>query len=407
MSRKTRKLIWSAPLVATLAIVGALALFMTLAPNGAVAQQQEEVPGMPTNPQTRALDQETIELQWDAPSDEAGGVPDGYRIDYSEAGLVWYSLVANHALTKYVDNEDLEASETRQYRIFAFNSSGTSRMLGPVSATTTASVKPEAPTALVVTQGTPGNAPDTDEDNDLHVDKEHLILEWTAPVDPMGAPVTAYRVQVSKNGNSSSFFDLEELKVKDAGCSDRVCTYTHKELLESTERWYRIYATNSVGEGSASEVRSGTTAEGTMPTRPTSLRVGLNPAGKMWLYWDQPAETLNNNGAYDPHGAPITGYYIQGGPVGVNAGPADPFLGPPNANNDGFEALTDQDPDVDEVFYVAATPMCLLPRPCSKNSLDLQAWPPRHTQTQPCGHTGVSGYGCQSGCRKCRARWQD
>ena len=36
MSRKTRKLIWSVPLVATLAIVGALAMFMTaLAPNDA------------------------------------------------------------------------------------------------------------------------------------------------------------------------------------------------------------------------------------------------------------------------------------------------------------------------------------------------------------------------------------
>ena len=367
MSRKTRNLIWSVPLVATLAIVGALALFMTLPPNGAAAQQQEEVPGMPTNPQTRALDQETIELQWDAPSDEAGGVPDGYRIDYSEDGLVWYSLAPNHALTKYVDNADLEADETRQYRIFAFNSSGTSRMLGPVSETTTPSVKPEAPTALVVTQGTP----DQDDDqagNDAHVDNEHLILTWTAPVDPKGAPVTSYRVQVSKNGNSSSFFDLKELKVKDAGCLDRVCTYTHKELLESTQRWYRIYATNSVGEGPASEVRSGTTAEGIIPTAPTNLRLGLNPAGKMWLYWDQPVETDNNNGAHDPHGAPVTGYYIQGGPVAPSAdiNTTDPFRGP-NAADTGLDPLADQDPDVDEVFYVAAnTDVPLTPSVLSK-----------------------------------------
>ena len=310
-------------------------------------------PGMPTNPQTRALDQETIELQWDAPSDEAGGVPDGYRIDSSEDGLVWYSLAPNHALTKYVDNADLEADETRQYRIFAFNSSGTSRMLGPVSATTTASVKPEAPTALVVTQGTPEDDVLGNADNDAHVDQEHLILTWTAPVDPKGAPVTSYRVQVSKNGNSSSFFDLKELKVKDAGCLDRVCTYTHKELLESTQRWYQIYATNSVGEGPASEVRSGTTAEGIIPTLPTNLRLGLNPAGKMWLYWDQPVETENNNGAYDPHGAPVTGYYIQGGPVGATANETAPFQRVDDAGT-ALEPLPNQDPSVDEVFYVAA-----------------------------------------------------
>ena len=33
MSRKTRKLIWSAPLVAALAVIGALALFVTLGPS--------------------------------------------------------------------------------------------------------------------------------------------------------------------------------------------------------------------------------------------------------------------------------------------------------------------------------------------------------------------------------------
>ena len=130
MSRKTRKLIWSVPLVATLAIVGALALFMALQPNQAAAQTEEEVPGAPTNAQTRALDQTTIELKWDAPSNDAGGVPDGYRIDYSADGIVWYSLVPNQSGTKYVDNKDLEASETRHYRVFAFNTGGTSRMLG-------------------------------------------------------------------------------------------------------------------------------------------------------------------------------------------------------------------------------------------------------------------------------------
>ena len=35
MSRKTRKLIWSAPLVAVLAVVGALAMFAALSPGGA------------------------------------------------------------------------------------------------------------------------------------------------------------------------------------------------------------------------------------------------------------------------------------------------------------------------------------------------------------------------------------
>ena len=44
MSRKTRKLIWSAPLVAVLAVAGALALFVALAP-GAAQAEHEELPG--------------------------------------------------------------------------------------------------------------------------------------------------------------------------------------------------------------------------------------------------------------------------------------------------------------------------------------------------------------------------
>ena len=39
MSRKTRKLMWSVPLVAAVAVIGALAAFVMLAPNGALAHE--------------------------------------------------------------------------------------------------------------------------------------------------------------------------------------------------------------------------------------------------------------------------------------------------------------------------------------------------------------------------------
>ena len=39
MSRKTRKLIWSAPLVAVLAVAGALAIFVALSPQEAAAHE--------------------------------------------------------------------------------------------------------------------------------------------------------------------------------------------------------------------------------------------------------------------------------------------------------------------------------------------------------------------------------
>ena len=97
MSRKTRKLIWSAPLVAVLAVVGALAIFMAQAPNEASAQQME-LPGMVQNVQVMAyadgVPEEQLELTWSAPTD--GGSVDSYRIDISMDGDRWMSHVPNH-----------------------------------------------------------------------------------------------------------------------------------------------------------------------------------------------------------------------------------------------------------------------------------------------------------------------
>ena len=384
MSRKTRKLIWSVPLVATLAMVGALALFITLAPNDASAQQGEEAPGMPTELMLRALDQVTIELTWKVPSDDTGGSPDGYRIDYSADGLIWYSLAPNHSALKYVDNKDLEASEERHYRIFAFNTGGSSRLLGPMSTMTTASTKPEAPTALVVNPGVDTTGADAIGD----ANEEHLVVSWDPPVDPPGAPVTTFRLQVSKN-SSSGFFDLkgaEELKAKDVCEGDgasRVCTHTNVDLFENNEQWYRVYASNSIGESPASEIRGDKTDEGTEPTMPLNLRAALSTAGKMVLYWDRPAETTPlNTGKYDPPGAPITGYFIQGGPVGVDSpGGAVPFVQPNGNDLEGTADTDPQAPSINQVVrYTAGTDVPLVDS--IRGQLDNFAGAPNGTATQ-------------------------
>ena len=270
MSRKTRKLIWSAPLVAAIAVVGALALFMALQPNQAAAQTEEEVPGTPTNLTATALDPTSIELSWDPPTD--GGTPDGYRIDYSEDGMVWYSLEPSYDSTVYTDDSGLMAKQMRYYRVFAYNSSGHGRVLGPASEETEQST-----------------VPDAIDDLDLEATVEMITLTWTAPDEPEGAPVKTYRIQESKNGRSYSNLEMEPKKVSDV-CDGDTCTYEHKDLLESTKRWYRVYAANSVGESSASNAPSEETSAGRIPTMPENLRAGVNPAGSIWLYWDPPVD---------------------------------------------------------------------------------------------------------------------
>ena len=262
MSRKTRKLIWSAPLVAVLAVAGALALFIALAPNEAAAQA-EEVPGMPLNLTVTALSPTSIELSWDPPSD--GGTPDGYRIDHSADGLVWYSLESSYGSTVYTDDDGLKAQQKRYYRVFAFNSSGHGRVLGPVDTVTLQSTVPDAVDDLEPTSA--GTA----------VPQEQIKLTWTAPENPEGAPVTMYRIKSSKNG--TSFSNLKTDKASEF-CDGDTCTYTQEDLLESTKLWYRVYATNSVGESKSSNTSSASTAAGSGTSSAGEHPRGFEPGGQ-------------------------------------------------------------------------------------------------------------------------------
>ena len=301
MSRKTRNLIWAAPLVAAIAVVGALALFMTLTPNDASAQTSSMVPGIPGNLVATGDSPTSIDLTWDAPTD--GDTPDGYRLDYSEDGNVWFSLAANHTSTAYT-HSGLKERQTIHYRVFAYNTIGTSGVSQIAMATTEMSMPPDAPEDFAAANNT-GTTDD---------DRTEIVLMWDAPDNPDGAPVTKYTIQVSSNGRSYGL--LKDVSPKDAGCATGTsCTYTHKKLLENTQRWYRVYAINSVGTSSASLPDNGMTAAGETPNPPEGLRAGLSRSGRMVLYWDAPADTTITSERHEPAGAPITGYYVQGGPV--------------------------------------------------------------------------------------------
>ena len=180
MSRKTRKLIWSAPLVAVFAVAGALAVFIALTPNSALAQA-EEVPGTPTNLAGQALGSDSIELTWDAPAAGTGGIPDGYRIDFSDDGDVWYSLEPNHNSTVFTDDVGLSAVQTRHYRVFAFNSGGSSAALYGMPVVTDKSVKADAPTSLDAVYPTNDGLVDGTADTGTEV-QTHIKLRWTAPI---------------------------------------------------------------------------------------------------------------------------------------------------------------------------------------------------------------------------------
>ena len=310
MSRKTKKLMWSVPIVAAFAVVGALAAFIALMPNQAQAQAIER-PGMPTDADVKVLGPASLELTWEAPT--TGGAPTGYRIDYSEDGDTWYSLDPDHDSPAYNDAMGLTAVEKRYYRIFAINSAGSSKALQTMG-TTAKSEKAAAPTGLTATAAAAPNA------------QTQIDLAWTAPSNPVGAPVKMYKIRVSTNGRS--FTTLTEKSPKDAMCDESTsCAYSHKKLTESQQLWYRVIAINYPNGEDASPVESDAanagpamTEVGALPSAPLMLRAGVDPNGNMWLYWDKPDTSAT--GTPLP-GAPVEYYYIYGSRANSAADPAE------------------------------------------------------------------------------------
>ena len=313
MSRKTRKLIWSVPLIAAVAVIGALALFLTLEPNGAAAQANVEIPpGQPVGLTAEAYDegteQEEILLDWSEPTD--GGSARSYRIDISDnGGYTWVALESDFRGTSYT-HDGLMANETHHYRVFALNQHGISVVSDVVSGTTADSWVPERPTDLTAEVGGSGLIADTDSDLEI-------TLEWDDPVDPDGAPVKSYEVQYSVDGN---VWDPVP-EVKKSGDKHTMLTEDLDTLEAGVGYQYRVRAKNSVGNSGWSSSANAETAPGAIPDQPdtSDFTPGVAPVElNTWLFWEPPE---------DPKGDAITGYEVVGRPIRV-AGPRL-FGGPP------------------------------------------------------------------------------
>lgn len=232
MSRKTRKLIWSAPLVAVLAVVGALAIFAALAPDG--AQAHEAAMHGPPGPVTgltamtatgsdangEVAGRTQIDLTWMMPAEGMGGPAAGYRIDYSDNTRVWYNLMpmvsdasadmdcdadAAEGMRCFTDM-DLTPGTTRHYRVFAMNDFGAS----PVS------VEPTYDTATTMGYANPtavlGLSASTH-----YVDQ--IVLDWQRPTDTGGADIVLYCLAV---GTSETDIPDPTAAANAATCRDAI-----------------------------------------------------------------------------------------------------------------------------------------------------------------------------------------
>ena len=245
-------------------------------------------PGAPRSLTAEADGPTAIDLDWLAPTADGGARITAYRIEVSEnGGTSWSDLVARTAdtVTAYRDT-DVDAGETRHYRVSAINFNGR----GPVSNVadaTTQHVLPSAPRRLTArARGTSA-----------------IELSWSAPSTRGSSPITGYRIERSPTGDEGSW----RARVADTGSTST--TYTHRELSAGTTRHYRVRAITRAGHSEWSNTARATT-EVTVPGRPTGLRVtpsGLRGSGQLLLTWSAPSD----NG-----GSAITGYRIERSPNG-------------------------------------------------------------------------------------------
>ncbi len=308
MSRKTRKLIWSAPLVAVLAVAGALAIFAALSPQEATAHEAvlhgapNPVTGLDASVATgndangQPAGRTQINLTWMAPEASTAdmttgavnaGLATSYRIDYSDNTRVWRNLLGGESgeaalMDTMADSNcaadaadgmrcftdmTLTPGKLRHYRVFAMNDQGTSPVsIQPtyVTATTNDYTRPSAARLLTATTSL----------------VDSIVLNWQSPTDLGGATLLWYCIAVgateaavpdlTADAAAPDCLNETEATEGDVAVGEAtivvpadMTTYTQGELDDPAiiSQWYRVYAvTDRDGEADTANDATATPA---------------------------------------------------------------------------------------------------------------------------------------------------
>ena len=269
-------------------LVGNRAFGFDMAMRNVTGETLTGVPGAPRNLTAFDDGPTAIELEWDAPLADGGTKITGYLIEVStDGGDRWRNLARNTRSTdtRYRD-PGLDAGDTRHYRVSAINFNGAGDP-SDVASATTEHLLPDAPRRVTArARGTSA-----------------IELSWTAPSSSGSAPITGYRIDVSRTGTGGWL-------VLEADTDSRATAYTHRNLSPGSTRHYRVAAITRAGRSPWSSVAQATT-DVTTPSAPAGLRVvpsGVGGSDQLLLTWTRPSTD---------GGSSITGYRIEMSANGV------------------------------------------------------------------------------------------
>jgi RHS repeat-associated protein len=252
------------------------------------------LPGAPTSVVATASNQQAT-VTWTAPAANGGTAISGYAITPctgtpctgGSAGspVSVGAGTTNVTITQFNGTTPITNGTTYTFQVTATNTGGT----GPVgvSNAVTPSITPQAPTNL----GTnPGN--------------HQVTVTWTAP-DPGGSPITGYVITPNTGGTDGTPVNAA------AGATSVIVTQftTGNALVNGTAYTFKVYATNSSGNGFIATVVG--TPSGP-PSVPTNVAAAPGSA-QATVSWGAPTD----NG-----GSVVTGYTIT--PL-LNGNPGTPI----------------------------------------------------------------------------------
>ena len=222
-------------------------------------------PAAPTGLTVTGTTSSSVSLSWTAPS----GTVSGYYVYEvtEEFGVIISQTQVGSVTGTTATVSGLSAKTSYIFDVAAWNAGGTGSYSATVSATTSSTSKPAAPTGLTVT-GTTSSS---------------VSLSWTAP----SGTVTGYYVY--ENGGSTSVATSTTTSVTVTG------------LTASTNYTFTVAAYNSAGTGTQSSSVSATTSAGggTKPAAPTNLTVTGTTSSSVSLSWTAPSGTVTGYYVYD------------------------------------------------------------------------------------------------------------
>jgi titin len=277
------------------------------------------VPGAPTG-LTATPGDTNVTLNWTAPSSNGGSAITGYRVYRgTSSGTLSVLTMMSNVLT-YSD-PNLTNGQRYYYRVTAVNTVGEGPRSGEASAIPVG--LPSAPRNLVAE---PGNGT--------------INLSWAAPSSNGGSAITGYRVyQGTAPGG--------EMLLATIG---NVLTYTHAGLTNGLTYYYKVSASNGVGEGEQSVEASATPA--TVPSAPESLVAVASP-GEVSLAWQTP----ESNGGSD-----ITGYEVYRATIPGGQGAV--LIGTTNATT---RTYVDTSVEADTYYYYTVKAVNAMGRSIASN----------------------------------------